>query len=192
MIKAIIFDCFGVLTTDLWREFLADLSPDVDIEPARALNRAYDAGQISLQEFIDGVKDATGYAPQGVADLLTAEDTVKNTQLLDYIRELRAQGYKIGMISNIATNWVRDSFLTEAEQALFDVMTFSFEAGVVKPDPQIYRLTSEQLGVQSNQAVFIDDVDRFAAGAKEVGMQSIVYKDFPQLKLELAEILQKD
>jgi len=188
--KAIIFDCFGVLTTDLWKEFLASLPADMDIEPARALNRAYDEGHIGMQEFLEGVRGVTGQTPSRVEELEEGTiDFIKNTSLLDFIGELRAQQYKIGMISNIATNWVRDSFLSAKEQQLFDAMIFSFEVGIAKPDTRIFELACERLGVEPAEAVFIDDIDRFCAAAKDLGMQAIVYKDLQQMKHELATIL---
>src|SRR5438132_11992050 len=131
MIKAIIFDCFGVLTADKWKEFVVTL-PDEQRQPARDLNHAYDAGTINEDDFIDKVKELTGRNP-GEVENLTEDEIGKNTQLLDYVRQLKKK-YKIGLLSNVATNWVRDYFLTEEEQKLFDAMVFSFEAKVTKPD----------------------------------------------------------
>jgi epoxide hydrolase-like predicted phosphatase len=186
MIKAIIFDNFGVFTTDTWREFVGTLKPD-QIEPARALNRAYDSAHITLDEFLHEIEELTGKQPQLVEKLLDS-DTTKNTELLNYIKTLKPQ-YKIGLLSNVGTNWIRDSFLTQQEQALFDDFVFSFEVHMAKPDPEIFTLACERLGVEPKEAVMIDDIDRYCAVAKEQGMQAIQYTDFASMKKQLEAIL---
>jgi putative hydrolase of the HAD superfamily len=191
MIKAIIFDCFGVLTAGTWKAFMDSLPETADVEAARDLNRAYDAGIISKEEFLQGVKEATGHEPQQVEELL-ASDITKNIPLLDYIRDLRGRGYKIGMLSNIATNWIRDVFLTPEEGALFDDMVMSFEVGMVKPDPRLFRLACERLGAEPTEVVLVDDIDRYCVAAKAEGLQTVLYTDFKQTKQELENILRTE
>lgn len=187
MIQAIIFDCFGVLTTDTWRAFLDSLPESVDREPARQLNRAYDAGIIDRETFLRQVKEVTGSEPRQVETMLAGE-VAKNTPLLDYIRELK-KGYKIGLLSNVATPWITDSFLTASEQELFDAMVFSYEVGMTKPDPRIFLLACERLRVAPKEAVLVDDIDRYCEAARAEGLQAVVYQDVMQLKRELGEIL---
>jgi len=188
--RAIIFDCFGVLTTDVWRAFLDNLPAGTDTTEARRLNHAYDAGLISLQDFLEGVQKATGQKPTRVEELLEGTgEVVKNTRLLEYITQLRGRGYKIGMISNIATNWIRDTFLSAEEQALFDHMLFSYELGLTKPDPRIYRLACERLGVEPEEAIFIDDIDRYCAAAEAEGLGAIIYTDFGTVQSQLESLL---
>lgn len=190
MIKAIIFDCFGVLTTDTWRAFIDSLPPEADINLARELNHQLDAGLINREEFLTQVHEATGEYPEQVEKMLSSE-VAKNTALLDYIRELK-EHYAIGLISNIASNWIRDSFLAEEEQALFDEMIFSFEVGMTKPDPRIFMLACERLRVGAHEAVMIDDIESYVEAAKGEGMQGIVYQDLKQLKQDLKAILDQE
>jgi HAD superfamily hydrolase (TIGR01549 family) len=187
VIRALLFDCFGVLTTDTWRAFVDTLPPEVDIDAARNLNRAYGAGIIGRQEFMDGVLDITGRQPREVETLLSSE-IAKNTALLAYIQELKPK-FKIAMISNIATNWVRDVFLTPQEQELFEEMIFSYEVGMTKPDPRIFMLACERLRVAPREAIMIDDIESYVQAAKAEGLQGIVYQDLAQLKTDLAELL---
>lgn len=189
MIKAVVFDCFGVLTKDLWREFTESLPPGEGVRRAKELNHQYDAGLITLREFIQQVHEATGRDPRTVETVFINEEPVKNLELLDYIRELKKRGYKIGMLSNIATNWVRDYFLTSEEQTLFDNMTFSFEVGTTKPDPRIYEQALAKLGARAQESVFVDDVDRYCAAAETLGMKAILYKTFPKMKSEMESVL---
>lgn len=187
MIKAIIFDCFGVLTTDTWRAFLDSLPVDMDTTQVRELNKQYDAGLISDKEFLKQVQLASGQLPQQVENMAKG-DVMKNTVLLGYIGELK-NDYKIGLLSNIATDWIRDSFLSNDEQALFDEMVFSHDVGMTKPDPQIFQLTCERLGVEPTETIMVDDIESYVSVAKSVGMKGVVYRDFTQCKQDLEQLL---
>ncbi|HWB39120.1 MAG TPA: HAD family phosphatase [Candidatus Saccharimonadales bacterium] len=187
MIKAIIFDCFGVLTSDRWKEF-SEALPDEQREPARQLNHAYNRGHLTKAEFLDQIEELTGSQPNYVDDMLDNE-TTKNNQLLSYVADLKDRGYKIGLLSNVATNWIRDYFLTEEEQGLFDTFVFSFEAGMTKPNPQIFQLTAERLGQDAKNCVLIDDVESYCSAARQEGMKAINYTDFESFKTQLEELL---
>ena len=100
MIKAVIFDCFGVLTTDLWRAFCDSLPNGEGLERAHELNHAFDKGYITHEEYLDGVEEATGKRPPDI-DTILAKQITKNDQLISYIRELKSRGYKLGIISNL-------------------------------------------------------------------------------------------
>ena len=114
--------------------------------------------------------------------------TGKNRQLLDYIAELKAD-YKIGMLSNVASNWIRDNLLTGQEQQLFNDMIFSYEVGLVKPDSRIYQLAATRLNVIPDQCVYVDDIERYVQAAEQLGMKGIWYRNFKQLKTELSQLL---
>ncbi len=184
MYKAVIFDCFGVLTTDTWKQFVDDLSDDVDKPKLRELNHQLDAGLLGHAEFLDQVYTVSGSKPQMVEKLLNNEMT-KNTRLLDYIKTLRERGYKIGILSNISSNWIRDSFLTMEEQKLFDNFTLSYETGTTKPDPRIFEVACEGIGVALEESIFIDDIEHYCQAAESLGMRAIVYKDNDSMISEL-------
>ncbi len=187
MIKAIIFDCFGVLTADTWNEFLYSLDDGVDLEAARAAHRAYDAGQISKQKCAERIRVVTGKAFTELEDVLGGQSD-KNTRLLNYIASLK-QNYKIGLLSNVGNNWIRDYFLTPDEQKLFDAYVFSFQAGMTKPDPRIFDMMLEKLGVEATEAVMVDDIERYAAAAQGQGLHAIWYQNFQQFKKDLDNVL---
>ena len=188
MIKAIIFDCFGVLTGDAWKDFTANLRPDVLTEVKDA-HRAYDKGFISYKDFCAQARQATGATQQELdAIFVHRENRHKNSELLEHIRHL-AQSYKIGVLSNVGTAWIREEFLTPAEVALFDDMVLSFEVGFSKPDPEIYLLVCQRLGVEPQQAIFVDDLAPYCRAAEDVGLRSVQYSDFAQYKNDLAHLL---
>jgi len=187
VVRAIIFDCFGVLTADPWHEFRLSL-PLEQGEEAHELMRQYSSGFLSREDFITQVAQVTGVPKEKIDSLIENSDG-KNLPLMRYIGELKQKGYKIGLLSNVASNWINDYFLTPEEQALFDSMVFSYEVGTTKPEPRIYETMLKRLNVPPEQAVFIDDIERYCVAAQDLGMQAVLYQDFNQMKQELEPIL---
>jgi len=187
MIKAVIFDCFGVLTVDSWRAFCDILPPSVDIAAIHDLNHAFDAGFITHTEFFEGVEKLAGKRPPDINELNSLVGS-KNLALLDYIHSLRPH-YKTAILSNISDDWITRELLTKNEQQLFDAMVFSYEVKLIKPDPRVYELVCDQLEVQPAEAIMVDDVERNVAAARDMGMQGVVYADLRQCRRELDLLL---
>ena len=186
MIRAIIFDCFGVLTTDKWKEFVATL-PANQVQSAIDLNHALDRGYISQKEFFEQISDLTGRSPDRVESVINA-DMHKNMQLMDLIEQL-SSSYKIGLLSNVSSNWVRDTFLSKDEQSLFDDIVLSFDVCMIKPEIAVYELAASRLQCQPEECLFIDDSLGHVRGAIQAGMQSFVYEDFVQCKTNIQKLL---
>lgn len=188
MIKAIIFDCFGVLTNSSWKEYWLSLPTPAIQEQARRLNQAYDRAEITKEQFSENLQALTGHLKSEIEKVLYDPAPIKNKQLLSYIKTLKAD-YKIAILSNIANNWIKDYLLTKDEQRLFDDMLFSFQFGITKPDPRIYYLAAERLGVTTKECVFVDDIERYCRAATDCGMKAIFYQSFEQMKKELQKII---
>lgn len=105
---------------------------------------------------------------------------VLDQSLLDYIERLRAAGYRTGLLSNTADNarelWAQVYPLLE----YFDGIVISAEVGLMKPDPRIYHLAADSLGVQVDEALFVDDFLENINGARRVGMSTLYFTD-PQV-----------
>lgn len=83
---------------------------------------------------------------------------------------LRADGHRIGLVSN-ATAETAEAWPATDLARRFDVAVFSCDVGLAKPDPAIYRLAAERLGVDPADCVFVGDgADGELAGAAAVGM----------------------
>jgi HAD superfamily hydrolase (TIGR01509 family) len=116
------------------------------------------------------------------------EEGKPNDALIEYIRDKLKSDYKIGIISNAAGDWANE-ILAEDEIELFDDITVSYKVGVTKPNPEIYNISLKQLGVEAADAVFIDDVEAYCDAARKLGMQTIYYENFAQMKRELEALL---
>ncbi|MEZ0397280.1 MAG: HAD family phosphatase [Anaerolineales bacterium] len=100
---------------------------------------------------------------------------VADRRLLAVLRNLRRR-YKVGLISN-AWSGLRAYITSQGFADAFDEMIISAEVGLVKPDPAIYRLALERLGVRAAEAVFVDDFIENVEAARAVGMYAIHFRD---------------
>ena len=188
MIKAIIFDCFGVLTGSSFKEIfrqaggnLATDEPFVD-EVLTAAN----TGQITTPDMHQRVADFLKIPVEEWIEFVAAREQ-PNKDLLAYAATLKPQ-YKLAILSN-ANRGILPQKLSPDQLGLFDVVIASAEVGYMKPDPAIYELTAERLGVDPAECVFIDDGQIYVDAARDVGMAAIHYKNVDQLKDELTAIL---
>jgi HAD superfamily hydrolase (TIGR01509 family) len=185
MIKAIIFDCFGVLTTDGWLKFhdqFFELGSEAERE-AVELNHQADAGLLGQPDFVQRVAHLAG-VDEAVAHQIIDEQHAPNDQLFDYTRDQLKPHFKIGMLSNVTADYTPELF-TPAQNALFDAKVFSYEVGVTKPHPAMYQMIATRLDALPEECIFIDDRTGFVAGARDVGMQAFQYRDFAQFRREL-------
>lgn len=185
-IEAVIFDCFGVLTGDKWKEFVSSL-PEAQRSNARDLNRALDKNVISHDEFYQQINQLTGREVPMVEKIINSE-MHKNTELFKYIRSLKGK-YKLSVLSNVSTNWIREQFLSPEEIELFDDFILSHEVGLIKPDPEIFQLAAQRLGVEVEECLFIDDSQYNAQAAQDLGMKAITYQNFGQFKIQADKLL---
>lgn len=187
MITAIIFDCFGVLTSDGWLPFKSKhFGHNRDLhDEASSVSKQSDAGLITYNEFIDGVADLADVTSDTARNEI--ENNVSNEQLFAYITQLKPD-YKIGFLSNVSDNLLHSLF-TEEQVALFDVVSLSYKTGFVKPDDRAYTSTADSLGVPIEECVLIDDSERNCAAARQAGMQAVWFQDTNQTIAELNNLL---
>jgi putative hydrolase of the HAD superfamily len=89
-----------------------------------------------------------------------------------FLETLRRQNIKIAIVSNCREN-TRGLLTRRGVADLADVLVLSCEAGYAKPEPQVFQLALDQLGVAADAAVFIDDQAQYCAGAAALGITPI-------------------
>lgn len=185
-LEAVIFDCFGVLVTDGWLPFKHEHfgSDTAKLEHATELNHKVDAGLIGYDDFVAEIGAMAGVPPAEVDAHL--KGVVPDLRVLELIAGLKPH-YKIGMLSNVADDWLKSKFTAE-HLAMFDAITLSFETGFIKPQPEAYEIAAERLDVAPETCVFIDDQERNVTAATEQGMTGIWYQDFGQFQADLAAL----
>ena len=107
--------------------------------------------------------------------------------LLDFLRSLRPER-KVGLISN-AWSGLRAVITSLNFEDVFDEMIISAEVGLMKPDPRIYHLALEKLGVQPGESVFLDDMLVNVEAARSVGMSAIQFTQPEKTLEELKQFL---
>ena len=110
-----------------------------------------------------------------------------NTELLDFIRSLRPQ-YKTATISD-AWPGAREGVKEYVNSDLFDVIVFSAEEGLSKPEPEIYRRALSRLDVVPQDAIYVDDRLKNVQGARQVGMHALHFADSVGVRQEIERLL---
>lgn len=187
-VRAVIFDCFGVLWSDKLAEvFTAHTNGDPDKHNHfLALCHKADYGEISAAQFWQKIADLMGVTLETCHQMVDA-DRHLNVELLQYIREDLRGRYKIGLLSNACADiW---AYVTPDIQELFDTLVISADIRRCKPDQEVYLEVCRRLEVSPEEAVFVDDRIENCIGAKQTGMQSLQYHTFTQLRAELSDAL---
>lgn len=104
--------------------------------------------------------------------------------MIGAVRAARAAGVKTGLISNSWGLGIYD----RAPVDLFDATVISGDVGVHKPQPEIYLLACEQLGVEPGESVFVDDLRENVEGADAVGMTGVLHRNSPKTIGRLEEL----
>jgi epoxide hydrolase-like predicted phosphatase len=126
-----------------------------------------------------------------MSDLWTEYLGTLNVELAEYCRGLRPR-YRTGIISNSfvgATSREQERYRFDE---ITDLIVYSHEVGFSKPDPRIYRLACERLGVRPEEMVFVDDTELMVEGARAVGLQTVLFEDNAQAIAEIEACLRAE
>jgi putative hydrolase of the HAD superfamily len=189
MIKAVVFDCHGVLAGSGFRDTYraAGGDPEKDKEFIARVMDKYNTGRISPRVLNTLMAERPGISCASFEQIVSNAER-PNLDLLKFIRDELKTRYKLAILSNAYTGVVEQLIPAEFLQ-LFDAVVVSGDVGFVKPQTEIFQLTSNKLAVQFDEMVFVDDLERFTSLAAELGLHTILYKDFATFKSELAGIL---
>ena len=146
-------------------------------------------GEITPIEVWHDVGETLDLSPEELTRL--REDFRKgvtwDADLFDYIRSSLKGRYKLGVLSDA---WLGtcDKVQEWINHELFDVIMFSSEEGVRKPDPAMYQRMLSRLGVDAKEAIFIDDRANNIDGSRAMGMYGIHYTPEIDIKMAIEEI----
>jgi len=204
MIEAVVSDFGGVLTSPLLQAFNR-VQDDIDVPieaygAAMAYSLEHDGehplyvlerGEITEAEFLARVGrglevvlgrhvELHGFGPR----LLDALDP--DRELFDYYSALRRErGLRFALLTNNVREWESAWRSKLPIDDLFELVVDSAFVGMRKPEPEIYALTLERLGLPGAACAFVDDLEHNVVAAREAGMHGIVYRDTAQAIAEL-------
>jgi epoxide hydrolase-like predicted phosphatase len=193
-IRAVIFDIGGVLEVNPptgWQERWAARLGRTEADLGAALEPAWqggNTGEVSLPEIEQRTAAALGLGQADLAEFMAevwAEYVgTLNVPLASYFAALRPR-YRTGILSNSFVGAREREQAAHGFEDLCDVVVYSHEEGMEKPDPRIYRLAAQRLGVPPGEAIFLDDREACVTGAREVGMTAVLFGRTEQAIAEL-------
>ena len=190
MIHSVIFDIGMVLVNFCWQDMLKELGFEgetfekvADATMRNPLWQDFDRGTWPTDELI---RRFVSNAPEYKNEIETVfQNMDKIVTLYDYsmdwIRQLKADGYRVYILSNIPELVHLDNlddklrFLKEVDGAVL-----SYQEKLLKPERRIYEVLCERYGITPEQAVFFDDKLENVEAAREFGLNAIQFHDYEQ------------
>jgi epoxide hydrolase-like predicted phosphatase len=209
-LRGLLVDWGGVLTSGLndalgrWAEldgldfdayyqsivdWLAATPAEAELNPIHALER----GQIAVPDFERKLaavlirRDGTPVPAEGLIDRMFAHFE-HQPQMSALIRRAKSHGIKTALLSN---SW-GNTYPRETWDGMFDDIVISGEVGLRKPEPEIFRLAAERVGLEPAECVFIDDLDLNVEAARALGMTAILHTSYDETRRELESLLGVD
>ncbi|HSD77839.1 MAG TPA: HAD family phosphatase [Solirubrobacteraceae bacterium] len=194
----LLVDWGGVLTSDIFASFAAfcvaeGLAPDTARElfrhsaEGRRLLHELETGELPEARFEVAFCALLGLPPDRAAGLVDRlfGGMRPDEAMLGAVRAARAAGLRTGLVSN---SWGHDRY-DQRILALFDAVVISGHEGIRKPDPRMYALGAERLGLPPEACVYVDDLAGNLKPARALGMATIHHVDAAATIAQLEELL---
>jgi epoxide hydrolase-like predicted phosphatase len=195
---AVISDFGGVLTTPLIESFVA--FQDQTGIPMESLGVAMqriaerdgrhplfelEKGKLTEADFLAIVADALepelGHPPEMHRfSEIYFEALQPNQAMIDLMGKLRDRGLRMALLTNNVREWEPLWRAMVPIDELFEVVVDSAFVACRKPDPEIYEITMQRLGLAAGQCLFVDDVEVNCDAARELGMTAVHFRDNEQ------------
>jgi epoxide hydrolase-like predicted phosphatase len=207
VIQAVISDFGGVLTTPLARSFevFADRTgmsmPELGAALAAIVAREgvhplyeLECGRITEAQFLEGLERALlaqvgrEIPCDGFAEALWS-GLEPNPPMIALMAELRGAGYRMVLLTNNVREWEPRWRALAPIDDIFELVVDSAYVGMRKPDPEIYELALQTLGLPGEACLFVDDLERNCTAAATAGMVAVVYRDAEQATAEIRAAL---
>jgi putative hydrolase of the HAD superfamily len=194
--KGIIFDFGGVMKNETDRFIFRDISQAFKREPkaiekaAKKLIPELHAGKLTDRQFLKKLAQALKVEFKGeMSDLLVRSYRKKSrvSKPMTALVKKLGQNYQLLLLTNTFPGHAR----INRQLGWYDVFqkrVFSYREGLVKPDKRIYRLALKKLGLKARESVFIDDKKINLKPARELGLKTVHFQDYAQLKKDLRRL----
>lgn len=192
-IRAVVFDIGGVLELDVielvdhgldarWEQRLG-LQPGELDQRMESLWRAGSLGKCTEEDVHQGMRERLGMSQDQVEEYMREMWDWYcgrlNVQMADYFRRLRPR-YQTAILSNSFVGARREEQQRYHFEEMCDLIIYSHEVGIAKPEKRIFELTCERLGVQPAEMIFLDNAEMHVAAARELGIHAILFKETTQ------------
>lgn len=192
--KAVVFDFGGVMTTVTLPERARKLAGELGLDWAgicRGYDRYrhdYDGGFMTIEEMYEKIWADEGMTVTQEQQTRMIEEDLssflyQNVRTLAWMRTLKEQGMKIGILTNMsaeASVLFREHFKEFFDLA--DAVVISGFEHMYKPQRQIFDLLCERIGLPAGELLFVDDVEENCEGARRAGWQAIRFVSNDQVE----------
>lgn len=187
MIKTVIFDFFGVISSEVAPFWFAER---FCLEDAKRLKDEYmspaDRGEVTIDALFDSLSSLSGEAAEKIrSDFFKLAVIDKN--MVSLIRAL-SEKYKIVLLSNAEYDFLDEIMRRDNLYGLFDYTVISGKEKIAKPDTAIFKLALSRSGAIAEESVFIDDNPKNTDAARSVGINAIVFDGVENLMRELEKL----
>lgn len=185
--KAVIFDFFGVLGTDVHIQWMKDKGFFNRVSVSEMIDKYYqysDLGELSPSDLYKKLGELVGQPADDVETEINAYISLNN-EVVNIARSLAPQ-CKVGLCSNAPTGYVEKILSDFGIKDIFDgSIVISSRVGCRKPDPRIFHMTMALMEVKPEDAVFIDDNQTNIEAATALGMKALLFTSHEQLVIDL-------
>ena len=206
-IEAIVSDFGGVLTTPLLGSFMAfqnetGISTENLGKAMQAVAEAdgenplfvLERGEITEAAFLEKLSEALepllGHRPHMHRfKEIYFEALDPNPPMIELMRELKAEGYRMAMLTNNVREWEPLWRPMLPVDEIFETVVDSAFVGCRKPEPRIYEMTLERIDMPAESCLFIDDLAPNCEGARAVGLSAVHFRDNEQATAEIRAAL---
>ena len=198
--RGLLFDFNGVLTTDLFEayrrfcqgvglagEALCDLL--TDDEEGHGLLVDLEVGKLPQEEFERTVGERLGIDGRRLVERVMSTMR-EEPAVLEVAERARASGIRTGVVSNSLGTAPFNPYTAWRLPERFDVVVLSEEIGLRKPDPRVFKIASDELGVPPEACVFVDDMAPNLEPARQLGMAVVHHTDAERTVAQLEEIFE--
>ena len=208
MFKAVLWDFGGVITSSPFEAFNRyEKERGLPSDFLRSINATnpdsnawaqLESSQVTVDEFDElfaQEAESKGHRVMGkdVLELLSGD---VRPEMVNALKAIKAQ-HQIGCITNNVNTGQGPGMAKSSEKAaqvaeimaLFDVVIESSKVGIRKPDPEIYRMTCEQMSIQPEETIYLDDLGINLKPARALGMTTIKVLNADQALDELETLL---
>ncbi len=205
--EAVISDFGGVLTTPLLGSFLAfQNETGIAMEtmgtamqriaerngehPLFELERGRRAEADFLAELASELEADLGHRPElHRFSEIYFEALEPNEPMIALMRELKGRGLRMALLTNNVREWEPLWRAMMPVDEIFELVVDSAFVGMRKPEPEIFELTLERLGLPAERCLFVDDVAEHCEAARGLGIAAVHYRDADQARGEIEAAL---
>ncbi len=155
---------------------------------------ALEIGAITERQMVDRI---VAELPPGVDSILDQQPfgelwfrgRTPNEEFVDFLRTLRADGYRLALLTNNCQEWEPRWRAQLPVDELFELVVDSHKEGVRKPDREIYQILLDRLGARPGQLLFVDDTEENCEAAVELGIRSVQFTETEETVREVLAAL---